>query len=246
MPLTTRCQHCGRLFPVYATQLKANRARVPCPQCGKRFDAVAGLIDEHIPAIDDPNRRRHPAHRTTVTPLTTATPAQSQVQDGPQRRRRGILWLGFGALTAILLTLALLAQVAWWGRGDWLRHPQVHALLEEVCPTLGIDVPLPRLPGTIEILESALIADPTRSDALNLHLAMVSRAEVPQRLPILQLELYDPAGSLLAARRFDAAEYLADPATPIDDGLPPQQAIHATLNIALPEAQPAGFRIRLL
>ena len=68
MPLTTRCRHCGRLFPVYATQLKAKRARVPCPQCGKRFDAVAGLIDEHVPALDEATRRRHPAHRTTATP----------------------------------------------------------------------------------------------------------------------------------------------------------------------------------
>ena len=83
MPLTTRCRHCGRLFPVYATQLKANRARVPCPQCGKRFDAVAGLIDEHIPTTDDGGRLRHPAHRTSAVPLTTQVPGL----EPPERRR---------------------------------------------------------------------------------------------------------------------------------------------------------------
>jgi predicted Zn finger-like uncharacterized protein len=248
MPLTTRCRHCGRLFPVYAIQLKANRARVPCPQCGKHFDAVAGLIDEHVPAVDETNRRHHPAHRTTATPLSATALGLAQEVPPLRRRAGGRAW--FGALTAVLLTLGLAAQVAWWGRGDWLRHPRVHRVVTDLCQTLGCEVPLPRLPGTIEILQSALIADPIRPETLRLRLAMVSRAEVPQRAPVLQLELYDPAGAMLAARRFDPAEYLAGGTATFGTGLTPHQTVQAALDIALAEALigtgPAGFRIRLL
>ena len=244
MPLTTRCRHCGRLFPVYATQLKVDRARVPCPQCGKRFDAVAGLIDEHVPTADDGGRFRHPAHRTSAVPLTT--PASGL--EPPARRRRWRVWLG--ALAVVVLGLGLAAQAAWWGRGELLRRPQVHAALTKLCPALGCEVPLPRLPGTIEILQSTLTADPSLPDALRLQLDLVSRAEVPQRAPVLQLELYDPAGTLLAARRFDPPEYLVGDAISGDLGLPPDHAVQVALDMALWGAasgtRPTGFRIRLL
>ena len=248
MPLTTRCRHCGRLFPVYATELKANRARVPCPQCGKRFDAVAGLIDEHIPAIDESTRRRHPAHRTTATTLPAT--ALGMTREAPPMRRRGRGWTWLGALTVILLILSLVAQVAWWGRGDWLRHPWVSTALTQICPILGCEVPLPRLPGTIETLDPALTLDPSRPQALRLRLGLISRTEVPQRAPVLQLELYDPAGTLVAARRFHPADYLGAGIGDAGARLPPHQVVRATLDIALAGAgnstKPTGFRVRLL
>lgn len=248
MPLTTRCRHCGRLFPVYATELKANRARVPCPQCGKRFDAVAGLIDEHVPAIDESTRRRHPAHRTTATTLPTT--ALGMTREVPPMRRRGRGWTWLGALTAVLLILGLAAQIAWWWRGDWLRHPWVPAALAEICATLGCEVPLPRLPGTIETVDSALTMDPSRPQALRLRLGLISRTEVPQRAPVLQLELYDTAGALVAARRFEPADYLGAGIGDTRATLPPQQVVQATLDIALAGAnngtKPTGFRVRLL
>ena len=247
MPLTTRCRYCGRLFPVYATQIKANRARVPCPQCGKRFDAVAGLIDEHVPAVDE-TIRRHPAHRTTAATLSATT--LGMTLEAPRMRPRGRGWTWLGTLTAMLLTLGLAAQVAWWGPGEWLGYPWVHAVLAQTCPALGCDVPLPRLPGTIQIVESALTADPNRPKALRLRLGLVSRTEVSQRAPVLQLELYDQAGAPLAARRFDPEDYLGAGAGALGAGLPPHQVVPAALDIALDGAldgtSPTGFRVRLL
>jgi len=238
VPLTTRCRHCGRLFPVYATELKANRGRVPCPQCGKRFDAVAGLIDEHVPQAEDSSRRRHPAHRAP-----TATLAQPMDVTAPRRHRaRGWLW-GLGVLT---LTIGLAAQVAWWTRGELLRYPQVQSILGQVCPHLGCEVPLPRLPGTIEILQSSLSADPARPQAMLLRLALVNRAVAAQRAPVLQLELYDERGDLLGVRRFEPGQYLAEGSPALEDGLIPNRPTRAGLDIALAETPPTGFRVRLL
>jgi hypothetical protein len=67
---------------------------------------------------------------------------------------------------------------------------------------------------------------------------------------VLQLELYDPAGSLLAARRFDPPEYLVGDAIPGDLGLSPDHAVRVALDMAVQGAasgtRPTCFRIRLL
>ncbi len=236
MPLTTRCRHCGRLFPVYATELRADHGRVPCPQCGRRFDAVAGLIDEHVPHTEEAGRRRHPAHRAAAATQTLELPMR--------RRRRGGRWLwGLGVL---VLTLGLAAQVAWWSRGDLLRYPLAQTVAARVCTVLGCTAPLPRLPGTIEILQSALTADPDRPQALLLRLALVNRADTPQRAPVLELEIYDEAGALLGVRRFEPEHYLAADSPALTEGLAPHRPTRAGLDIALDAAAPTGFRIRLL
>jgi len=259
VPLTTRCRHCGRLFPVYAADLKADRGRVSCPQCGKGFDAVAGLIDEPVPQAEDPARLRHPARRAPTAPLAGAL-AESLAEASARRRHRAGRWLwGFGVLS---LTVGLAAQAAWWRRGELVRLPQVQWALGQVCPRLGCQIPLPRLPGTIEILQSSLAADPARPEALRLRLVLVNRAEVAQRPPVLELELYDGRSSLLAARRFEPGQYLADEAGTQAEGLVPNRPIRAALDIALAgplpstqassqastqsSTQPTGFRVRLL
>jgi predicted Zn finger-like uncharacterized protein len=236
MPLTTRCRHCGRLFPVYAAELKADRGRVPCPQCGKRFDAVAGLIEEQVPPTD--NLRRHPAHRAATVTLAGESPAH------PRHRGRAGQW--FWALGVLLLLAGLAIQGAWWDRGELLRYPQVQAALAKLCPHLGCTVPLPRMPGTIEIVQPLLAADPARPEALRLRLILVNRAEAVQRAPILQLELHDDRGALLGVRRFAPEQYLAPGSPALTEGLPPDQGARAGLDVALPEAQPTGFRVRLL
>ena len=237
--MTTRCRHCGRLFPVYAAQLKTNRRRVPCPQCGKRFDAVAGLIDEPVPQAEDTTRRRHPAHRAP----TAAQPEGLMEAPAPHRQRARGWLLGLGVL---ILTIGLAAQAAWWRRGELVRDPRVQSVLRQACPLLGCQVPLPRLPGTIEILQSALTADPARPEALLLRLVLVNRAELAQRPPVLELELYDGRGTLLGARRFEPGQYLADGSPALAQGLIPNRPTRAGLDIALAEAQPTGFRVRLL
>lgn len=238
MPLTTRCRHCGRLFPVYATQLKAHRGRVHCPQCGKRFDAVAGLIDEQVPQTEDSGRRRHPAHQAA-----TVTLAQGPLA-GPQGQRRGRRWPWRLGILALLAGLGV--QPAWWWRGDLVGYPGVQSLLGQVCPYLGCEAPLPRLPGTIEIQQSALAADPTRPEALLLRLTLVNRAATAQRPPLLQLELYDEAGTLIAVRRFEPGHYLTAGSQALTDGLVPHRPTHAGVDIALAQAEPTGFRVRLL
>lgn len=242
MPLTTRCRRCGRLFPVYAQQLKAGRGKLACPQCGGRFDAVAGLLDEVIPAEDVDTartvRRLPKAGRRNRGPA----PARRIMIEAPSRRRGGggALWL----LGSLILALALVGQIGWWERGHWLRDPQIHARLDGLCTMLGCRLPLPRIPGTIEILSPSLALHPEDPQALRLVLTLVNGAAVPQRFPLLQVELYDEDRGLTAARRFNPDSYLADVVP--REGLAPGAAVNLMLELAKPPQTPAGFRVRLL
>jgi len=239
MPLTTRCRRCGRLFPVYAQQLKAGRGKLACPQCGGRFNAVAGLLDEVIPAEDMEAAPRR--SRTRRRGLGSA--AAPRIMIAAPRGRRGLgtaLWV----LGSLVLAVALVAQIGWWERGQWLRDPQMYARLGGLCEALGCRLPLPRIPGTIEILAPSLALHPEDPEALRLILTLVNGAAVPQRLPLLQIELYDEARTLTAARRFSPALYLAEP--PPRGGLAPGASVSLMLDLVKPPQTPAGFRVRLL
>lgn len=226
------------MFPVYAQQLKERRGKVACPQCGGRFDAVGALIDEPLPGDPNDQLRGTPRRRR----LGALAPAP--VMALPEPRRRGPLASLLWAAGALLLAGTLAAQALWWERDQWLGDPRVRAPLDRACAALGCQLPLPRLPGTMEILAPSLGLHPDDRNALRLVLTLVNRAEVAQRLPLLQLELYDVAGELTAARRFSPSRYL--PAAAPGEGLPPGAAVSLTLELAMPPEAPAGFRIQLL
>lgn len=238
MPLTTRCRHCGRLFPVYAQQLKERRGKVECPQCGGRVNALIGLLDEAIPGSGIQEEGQASGGRRT--PAATA-PASLLTFDEPRRRPSRLasgLWL-FGIL--VLIT-GLTAQAAWWERGSWLHQPRLRAATDRVCAHLGCKLTLPRIAGTMEILQPGMGEHPQDPRVLRLNLTLLNRALITQRHPLLQLEFYDDEGELVAARRLTPDEYRAEAK---QDGLAAGAAMNLVLDLAMPETPPAGFRVRL-
>lgn len=246
MPLTTRCNRCGRLFPIFAQQLKARRGRVDCPQCGKRFSGLGGLVDEpmaatvngHPPAAS----RRRLGTDTLGTDYVTADRPREHRPRGPAAR---IAW-GLGAL---LLMVALAFQLVWWKRGDLLRDPNGRLALETLCDRLGCELPHPRLSGTLSVLEPTLeaVEDP---DGLELRLTVLSRAPLAQPPPIVQIELLDQQGVLAAARRFAPAEYLPEiresssrVSAPL---IGPGDSLAVAIRFAPVPFEPSGFRVRVL
>jgi predicted Zn finger-like uncharacterized protein len=236
MPMTTRCRHCGRLFPVYAQQLKERRGKVQCPQCGKRFDALHSLIEEVMPGAATQDEGRSVGGRRR--PAATA-PADLMTFDEPHRRHGSPAPWAIGIL---LLLTVLAAQVLWWERGTWLADPGMRGLLERVCGRPLCGLPLPRLAGTMEILDPAMAEDPQEPGVLRLNLTLINRAQALQRLPLLQLELYGADGTLAAVRRLTPALYRPDlPDAAIEAGA----ALNLTLELAAPPTPPTGFRIKL-
>mgnify|MGYP001821369335 CR=1 FL=1 len=239
MPLTTRCNHCGRLFPVYAQQLKRRRGKVECPQCGERFDDLSGLIDEVLPGTAAAAAGRSgAAHRSQ-----TQTAPASLMSFDETRRRPGRIRAALWILGILLLSAVLVLQLFWWERGNWLRYAWVNDLYGRACSGHTLCPPLPRYAGSVEILQPALSEHPLDPDVLRLALTLVSNSRQPQRAPDIQLELYDEQRMPIAARRFSPSDYLPAPAaSPV---LAAGRAMNVALEIASPPIPPAGFRIRL-
>ena len=239
MPLTTRCRHCGRMFPVYAQQLKERRGKVDCPQCGGRFDGIGGLLEEPMPGME---MGRGDMGTGGSSQPAASTPAEMlDLSEG--RRRRGRIRVTLWSLGVLALIAGLILQIGWWDRSKWLQHPQVRAAVEEVCARIGCRIELPGLAGTMEILQPALTELDDTPRGLRLTLALVNNAAVSQRLPQLQVELYDAQGKLAAARRFGPELYL--PERDADGGLAPSEVVRPSLDLEDPPTPASGFRVKL-
>jgi hypothetical protein len=238
MPLTTRCGRCGRLFPVFAQELRDRRGRVHCPQCGNRFDAIGALIDEPRVGSESSSARAR-----LGAPRRKSTPDQSPLAVPSPRAARHRGTLGWG-LASLLLALALVAQLGWWQRETLLAEPAARAWMQHACEALGCTLPdPPRIAGSLELMEPRLI--PSADDGaggLGLRLKVRNTAALPQPPPDLDLELFDPGGELFAARRFGPADYAWE------DGrlIAPGEEIGLALDLAAPGIEASGFKVRLL
>ncbi len=218
-----------------------------CPACGRRYDPLAGLVDEPVapvPAAGSSGVARpqeKPAERepTRERPRPEAPAPRASETSAAKGRPRSVAW----AIASVALALVLAVQAAWWQRGNLIRSPASRAWLEALCEPLGCRIPLPRLPDQLTISKRGLEPHPDRPDALRLYLELLNEAATPQALPVVQIELYDVKQNMTAAGRFPPRDYWSSdrPAT-IDAGA----AVALVLDFAAPPEEASGFIIRLL
>ena len=117
--------------------------------------------------------------------------------------------ISWGAIAAALfMTLALVAQYAWWDRN---RLAQINALrpaLEWACHPLDCRLPLRHDLTRVEMVEREVRDHPNVKDALLVSAAFINRADFPQAYPVLQIAFSDISGTPIAVRRFRPEEYL--------------------------------------
>lgn len=175
-----------------------------------------------------------------TTPALTAH-AMLLAGERPRPRARA----GWIALTA-LLTLCLLAQLAWFRGAELQRaYPGLQEPLAAVCAFVGCQLPGPRDPGAVRVMERDLREHPRYRDALLVNAIVVNQAAFAQPYPILELWLYDTDGAVVAGRRFEPREYL-DRALDADTLMPAGQPLHVVLELVGPKRPPASFELRFL
>ena len=125
----------------------------------------------------------------------------------PEKTRRPRRALG--VVASLLLTLALVAQIAWFLRDTLAsRIPAVRPALASACAALGCRLGLPRDAGLIQIVGSDL--QPAGSGQFDLKLTLGNRAEHAQAWPVIVLTLTDQNDRPQARRSFAPSEYLGD------------------------------------
>lgn len=264
----TRCPHCHTVFRLTAAQLKSHGGQVRCGRCQKVFQADQHLVDAPRPASSkpaSPPRKRAPRKaapsRAASTPPTREneiivleTPSQPVAPEPATKtvplpifraqpaQTRSIFWM---AGIVALLGLLMAQGVVFYGQAvvraaPWLREPVAFACTALPCQRLApIDM------RKLDLVESQVTPHPRYDRALRIRATLVNRGEEAQPFPLLEVSLTNRKGQLIARRTYKPSEYLPIPKT-VTDGMPPQVAIQAQLDITSPGPQASGFEILLV
>ena len=216
--MQTRCPQCGTLYDIDRAMLRQAGGLARCYNCGTVFNglrsrhegqtgATSPLVRSSIPAPDTGSSRELPfevpedlpelqaSDRVDLQPRDTLHPA-AQVR---------LPW--WQKLLFALLILALLAQLAWIQREQWIHHPVV----AQACTWLHCPDHRAARPDLFSVIQRDMQATPGTPPALRLRLRLRNDADHPLPLPRLQLSLLDANGSIVARRSLVPQEYL--PAT---------------------------------
>jgi predicted Zn finger-like uncharacterized protein len=117
------------------------------------------------------------------------------------------------SLVALLLAGLLALQAAHHFRDDLAAEvPALRPLLARWCGVAGCRVQPPRRIGDISVEHTALTRAATGEAAYQLSVTLRNRADVPVRMPAVDLTLTDTAGQLVARRVLMPADFrVADP-----------------------------------
>lgn len=182
-------------------------------------------------------------------PAATPAPAAARPAAKPlpsfARGRRGQA-SGFGwksgaaiAGLAVLLLLQLLLADRARLAGDARWRP----LLANVCGALGCSLPPWREPGAFTVLARDVRPHPSTPGTLRVTATFRNDARWPQPWPRVRLTLSDINGHAVAARDFDARDYLGDAPTQVE--VRSGQSASIAMEVVEPAARSVAFDFEL-
>lgn len=219
--MITRCTACDTWFQVAPESLEVVHGLVRCGSCGKVFNAAANLR-EKLPADYDAQGRTAPAW--VHAPLA-----------GTRGSRAG-RWLW--AAAAALLVLALAAQLINADRRAAAAWPVAGPAVDAAYRLLGRPLAHPPFLGDFSLRDTSLSGGYRPGAALALQGTLVNRAKRAQPLPLLELQLTDRFGAVVASRLLEPAEYGAPASV-----LPAGTGLALDVKLADPGPRAVGFTL---
>ena len=148
------------------------------------------------------------------------------------------------AIAAGLLLLLGATQYGWYQRENLVeRMPALRPAIEAVCARLGCELKPQRDLDAIKVLARDVRDHPRFKDSLLVNATLENGAAFTQPYPVLELTLYDAAGTRIGVRRFQPDEYL-DSSVPVKQGMKPQQPVYIVLEIARPVEDAVSFEFK--
>lgn len=151
---------------------------------------------------------------------------------------RKLLW----TLLILLAAAGLAGQYIWYHFDELARQDQYRPWFQELCPTLGCDVPSKVDIGRIKSSNLVVRSHPDFKGALVVDAIIYNRAPFSQPFPLLELRFADLNGQLIASRRFKPAEYLSGELAGKDE-MPSQTPIHIALDILDPGPKAVNYSL---
>jgi predicted Zn finger-like uncharacterized protein len=158
--------------------------------------------------------------------------------------RSGIAWKIVGSLIALVLLVALIAQVAWWKQETVMVYwPASQPLFVQACEQIGCVVAPPRDIDGLQIENSGL-RQVDGSHKLELKLSLRNRFDVAIAYPALELTLLDDKNNVAIRRVLWPQDY-ARPGTLIGAGLAARSTQPVIVRLDTGDAVAANYRVQI-
>lgn len=190
--------------------------------------------DPELGAIPD---APHPSRKDTLVDLVD-DPLQLDWQKPRSNVGKRLLWL----LLIVLAAAALAGQYIWYHFDELARQDQYRPWFQELCPTLGCEVPSKVDIARIKSSNLVVRSHPDFKGALVVDAIIYNRAPFSQPFPLLELRFADLNGQLIASRRFKPAEYLSGELAGKAE-MPSQTPIHIALDILDPGPKAVNYSL---
>jgi hypothetical protein len=132
-------------------------------------------------------------------------------------------------------------QWLYFNRGELASELRWRPALERMCGVLGCELPLRVELGQLELLDRDVRQHPRVEDALLVNATFTNRSGFAQPYPVFEISFSDLAGTVVAVRRFQPAEYLAD-GVDIEAGIAPDGLVHVVLEVLDPGDEAASYQ----
>lgn len=252
--MLTRCPNCDTCFRVTPEQLKAARGDVRCGRCFGTFNALEHLENQGedttpptlvpAPVTSTPDALATPVVLRTQEIVAeiearTKSPTAPTIEAHPSHFG---LWMG----TSLLLIVTLGLQYGFFNRNQFAQSPQLRPLAEQLCVVLFCDLPPRSDPTQLQLSNRDIRLHPQHSKALLVEATLRNQADFTQSFPVMELTFHDISGQVIAGRRFQPFEYLADTSASLVHGMAPRQSYQIKLELADPGNQAVGFEFNFL
>lgn len=254
----TRCPQCQTTFRLTAVQLKARAGQVRCGRCQNVFQAEQYLVERLPKAAKAAPRKRVARKPVAIPPATAGTEPPAASSSPPPRTvssayepepalparspGRATYWIA-GSVAAMLVLLA--QAVVFYGQPLGHRVTILKPAIAGVCELLPCRQLAPIDLQRLDLTETRVAPHPRYDRALRVKATIINRADHAQPYPLLEVSLIDNQGHLVARRAYPPREYLTK-SEAIAEGLPPNVAVHVSLDITSPGTKASGYEVLLL
>ncbi|PQV48725.1 zinc-ribbon and DUF3426 domain-containing protein [Paraburkholderia sp. BL21I4N1] len=180
----------------------------------------------------------------SVNPVNDGVDPFPVVRETRPAEPRRLGWIIAGSVVAVLLVLALLAQLAWWQRETVLVYfPSTQTLYAKACAQLGCLVTPPHDIDGLQVEPSDLrqIDGPHK---LELKMPLRNRFNVALAYPAIELTLLDDQNNVAVRRVLWPQDYVP-PGTPIAAGLPARSTQTMIVHLDTGNAVASNFRVQI-
>lgn len=192
---------------------------------------------------DSPNER----DKLPMADLFENAPETLPPGDGPplqigaedEQARKHHWWVAATLAMVVLLGIQLVIASS----GALARFSATRPIAEAVCSVMNCQVPQPRQPEAISLLDRDIRKHPSVEGGLMITATMSNQLGSAQPYPVVEIQLSDLDGRPVALRRFDPHEYLASE-TDISAGMPPEILVPMSFEVVDPGDRAVAFEFR--